>query len=867
MQILSQAREISHWDIVQSYPAPIAIAYQQYCSVPDQDVVRRARTLFAVAEVTARYLTFVVTADFLSVDPLKPGSGLIARMTSVWSRRTKAHESQQPVLIPDWITSLWPGRGLEFGTWVRALREVVGLTKGLTPFMPELSALLKSPDAFRLLADLNTLRNKFAHPGGAFELTDDEISALLRQGKPWLARWLAHLRFLTRYPLCVARREDPFGSSRRSSETHYSVIRAMGLPPTHHELTVEVPVTIKEHLPFLVDPEGAHLLYLWPFLVASEPEEKGAFGKLFVFERQSRTHLNSIAYVGIGHRVQFEQTEHIEHRDLTWLRERRATLPGRIEIPYRTLLALQQEQADRLIGAIVGEERRYTIVRRLGHGGMGTVYIVTDATGRAYALKVLEHRDNRTHKRFEREINELGQLKSVPGIVSLIDWGMSQDGSGNPCPYYVMEYADRGDLSTFIRTMCVPLEESKDPTRWDLEPRLKILEAISLAMSQLHELNIVHRDIKPENVLLMGDDTVRLADFGLAKALEPAPNEPSLTGMFSVLGTIEYMAPEQLAGETASKASDVFAFGVMMFELLMGRLPTRKGISKTGDSGTLFEQQAIQLIPDVLRRILLKSTRFEPADRYEDGKALTRAIADALPKIRRGRLRVRTEPPDGLVWMDGKQLAQAGVDVESGVHILTASKQTLICPPKVVRVPPLATVDVVLVLEDPTVKAAGLETGLEGRAAIAAAVESVLPFLRATRLKIVTKSLGYGTSKAIEDENSQLAWQSMRNQLGTSAVPALFQMLESKDPETRMKSLQFLLYYAVEAPDSIESTKVQTLMRQEDVPVILGAWISYLERSCSGTGHSFSICSPLNNSVRTLLGFPRSCGDLATRQR
>jgi serine/threonine protein kinase len=828
--VSNQAREISHWDIVQSYPAPIAIAYQQYCSVSDQDVVRKAMTLFAVAEVTTRYLTFAVTADFLSIDPSRPAPTLLARLTNYWSRRTRPPGPQQPVLIPDWMGTLRPGRGIEFGVWVGALREVGNLVNRRAQFMSEVPILVKSPDVFSLLSNLNALRNKFAHPGGAFGLTDDEIFALLRQGKPYLARWLGHLHFLTRYPLCIARREDPFGSSRRSSENHYSVMRAMGLPPNHHELNIQLAVPLKEHLPFLVHPDGNRLLYLWPFIVASEPE-RGAFGKLFVFERQTRAHFNSIEYVGISQRLPFEQTEHLEHGDPSWLRERRRTLPGRLETTGQALLALHQEPVDRLIGAVFGEERRYRIVRRLGQGGMGVVYIATDETGRAYALKVLQHRDHRTQRRFEREINELGRLKNTAGIVSLIDWGSGRDANGNPCPYYVMEYAERGDLSIFIRTMCVPLQASKDPIRWDLEPRLRILDQVSLALEQLHELNVVHRDIKPENVLLMGDDTIRLADFGLAKALEPGADESSLTGMFSVLGTLEYMAPEQLAGSVASKASDVFAFGVMMFELLMGRLPTRKGISKTGDSGTLFEQQAIQVIPEVLRRILLKCTRFEGAERYENGKALMRALTDGLPRIRHGKLRVRTEPSGALVELDGKQIAEESVDVESGVHILSATKEHLVCLPKVVRVPPLATVDVVLSLEDPSTKAEELEEGGDRLAETTAAVESILPFIRAARLKIVTKSVGYGTAKGIEDENSQVAWQSMRAQLGASAVPPLLKLLESKDSEIRMKALQFLLYYAVDTPDTVDNTKVQKWMREEDVPVILGAWITYIERS------------------------------------
>jgi serine/threonine protein kinase/HEAT repeat protein len=626
----------------------------------------------------------------------------------------------------------------------------------------------------------------------------------------------------------MARREDPFGTSRKTSTFVYSVMRTMGLPINHHELSVDLSIQLREHLPFLVHPEGDRLLYLWPFVVASEPGPQDTFGKLFVFEKQTRSNLNSIEYVGVAQRQQFELTEHSEHRDPSWLRERRASFPGRLAFSTPALDPLHREVADELVGKSFGDGRSYNIVRRLGRGGMGTVYVATDESGRPYAIKVLQHRDSRTQQRFKREINALGRLKSTSGIVGLIDWGENKDAQNNPTPYYVMEYADRGDLSTFIQTMCVPLDESKDPLRWDLEPRLKVLEDIARALAHLHELDVVHRDIKPENVLLMGDDTVRLADFGLAKALE---NDEHLTQKWSIVGTPDYMAPELLAGEDANKRSDVFAYGVLLFEVLLGRLPTRKGIRKTGDGGTIFDQSAIQAIPDVLRRTLLKCTRFEPAERYEDGKALFTGLTDGFPKIRRGKLRIRTEPSGAVVELNGKAIDQEVIDVESGVHVLSASKGNLDCPPKVVRVPPLATVEVVLVLEDPSQAKETSGERLEDLVASAAALESILPFLKATKMRIVTRSLGYGTAKGVEDENSLTAWLSMKNQLGTSTIAPLIELLESRDADTRMKALQFLLYYAVESPDRVDVKRIQARMREEEVPVILGAWINHLERS------------------------------------
>jgi len=273
------------------------------------------------------------------------------------------------------------------------------------------------------------------------------------------------------------------------------------------------------------------------------------------------------------------------------------------------------------------------------------------------------------------------------------------------------------------------------------------------SLAHLHELKVVHRDIKPENVLLMGDDTLRLADFGLAKAMEMIAREDALTGIGSMLGTPEYMAPELLLGEAASNASDIFAYGVMMFEMLMGHRPSRKGVARSGDGGAIFEQQAIQDMPDILRRVVLKCTRFEPTERYPDAGALSRALAEGLPRIRRGKIRVRTEPAGAQLELNGKPVHQDLVEVESGVHILTASKGPLICPSKVVRVPPMATIDILLILVDPRAAETGGQPSDSAQGS--AAVDAVLPFLAAARLKVVTRSLGYGTTKGIQDENSQ----------------------------------------------------------------------------------------------------------------
>jgi hypothetical protein len=147
----------------------------------------------------------------------------------------------------------------------------------------------------------------------------------------------------------------------------------MGLSANHHELPgVELSAQLREHLPIVVDPAGDRLLYLWPFVVASEPGPQDTFGKLFVFEKQMRANLNSIEYVGVIQRLQYEQTEHSKHRNPLWLRERRASFPGRVALATPSLQPLHKDAADELVGTSFGDGRRYNSVRRLGKGGMGT---------------------------------------------------------------------------------------------------------------------------------------------------------------------------------------------------------------------------------------------------------------------------------------------------------------------------------------------------------------------------------------------------------------------------------------------------------------------------------------------------------------
>jgi hypothetical protein len=211
-------------------------------------------------------------------------------------------------------------------------------------------------------------------------------------------------------------------------------------------------------------------------------------------------------------------------------------------------------------------DARYTIVRPLGEGGMGAVYEVVRATdGRAFALKVVNGRLTRADAvRFAREA-EIGARLRHPNLVSIVDVGVATGGA----PFLVMELVTGTSL-----------EECRarfGQVAW----ALPILGQIARGLGALHDAGIVHRDLKPANVLLSGDDEApiaRISDYGISRvdqAVDAAsPTVAAVTGTGAILGTPLYMAPETARGGRAvDSAADVWAFGIVAYELLTGRPP------------------------------------------------------------------------------------------------------------------------------------------------------------------------------------------------------------------------------------------------------------------------------------------------------
>jgi serine/threonine-protein kinase len=713
---------------------------------------------------------------------------------------------------------------LTFGVWHQALRDVTAHLSPKTAFMPEAVQTARNGQANKLLAHLITQRNRCFHPDGVLVPTDDEIAATMRQSKPTLLQWLSELRYLADYPLCVAINRSFFGQP--SSARSYYVKRYMGVAASHREFSTESQTEMRPLHPFLTGRAGRSVLYLWPFVVCGDATEDDPFGGLFAFNQQTRARLAGIRYVSVSGRRTLDWEPPSAGTTLHWLRDERATMPGHLTLPADTLRQAHEAPPDPMVGTDVGQGRSYRLVQRLGEGAMGMVYIARGVEDRVYAIKVLKYQhDISLVRRFEREIEELQRIGQASGIIALLDWGSTNDAQGNRVPYYVMEYAERGDLASFIGQSCVPLDESDDRSVWDLEPRLAVLEQLAGALSRLHTLRLVHRDVKPSNVLLMDDGTIRLADLGLVKTLSAAGGAPMLTRMASVVGTFDYMPPEQaLAMDDANPTWDIFAFGILAFELFMGRLPHRResASSPTG-TGVLQEQKALQAIPAQLRKVIVGCTGATPAGRYTDGARLAEALSTALNAVRTATLTIRAEPAAAAIFVDGVT-RQAGTRLQlaAGVHVVSAVLGELTAT-RVVRLAPLAEVVELMVLTR--------EQAAATRSSVAASPELIRRYLDLVQLELVTKSFGYGTTREIEDKNSHEIWRQMKREIGPAAMPPLVDALGSSDPSVRMKALQLLLHFAVDAPATVDLAAIQVRMRHESSPIILRGWIGYLRKT------------------------------------
>ena len=211
-----------------------------------------------------------------------------------------------------------------------------------------------------------------------------------------------------------------------------------------------------------------------------------------------------------------------------------------------------------------GQIGPYRIEKQLGAGGMGLVYLATRADGsfqRRVAIKILRHDlvDRSFLTRFQQERRILAQLNH-PHIASILDAGETADGN----PYFVMEYVDG-----------VPITEYCEKHDLPVSGRLDLFLQVCDAVQHAHRNLTVHRDLKPANVLVTEAGAVKLLDFGIAKLLEPEPFQPADPAPSAVILTPEYSSPEQIRKDPVTTATDVFALGILLYEILSGTHPFR----------------------------------------------------------------------------------------------------------------------------------------------------------------------------------------------------------------------------------------------------------------------------------------------------
>ena len=284
---------------------------------------------------------------------------------------------------------------------------------------------------------------------------------------------------------------------------------------------------------------------------------------------------------------------------------------------------------------------RYEVRSLIGRGGMAEVHLGFDTRlSRVVAIKMLRRdlaQDSIFQARFRREAQSAASLNH-PNIVAVYDTGeeIIEDAVGRSIavPYIVMEYVEGHTVKDLI----------SDGTAVPINEAVEIVSGVLSALDYSHANHLVHRDIKPGNIMLTSDGKIKVMDFGIARAL--TDSQATMTQTNAVVGTAQYLSPEQARGETVDARSDLYSTGVVLFELLTGRPPFK------GDSAVAVAYQHVEQIPptpssilsdipDSLDRVVLKALAKNREDRYPTAAAM---LSD-LQRVSRG-LDVAAPPAD-----------------------------------------------------------------------------------------------------------------------------------------------------------------------------------------------------------------------------
>jgi serine/threonine-protein kinase len=282
-----------------------------------------------------------------------------------------------------------------------------------------------------------------------------------------------------------------------------------------------------------------------------------------------------------------------------------------------------------LVGSVVAD--RYHIIKKLGEGGMGAVYLAEHVKmGRKSALKVMHpgmNSDPDAIARFNREASNASRL-SHPNICGIYDFGETPDG----LIYLAMEFIEGKALADLVEK-----DGALQPAR-----AASIVHQTADALQVAHDAGIVHRDLKPDNIMVAkhrdGTDLVKVVDFGIAKASSSEAQKVTKTGM--VVGTPEYMSPEQLAGDKLDGRSDIYSLGLVAFNCLTGKLPFPSETAQeamimrlTDRPRTLSEMRPDVAWPEDVQAVLDKALARDSAERYQSAAQFGREFAAAVQEM------------------------------------------------------------------------------------------------------------------------------------------------------------------------------------------------------------------------------------------
>lgn len=278
---------------------------------------------------------------------------------------------------------------------------------------------------------------------------------------------------------------------------------------------------------------------------------------------------------------------------------------------------------------------RYQIIKSIGEGGMANVYLAYDTIlDRNVAVKVLRGdlaNDEKFVRRFQREALSASSL-SNPNIVEVYDVG-----EDNGEYYIVMEYVEGKHLKALLK------KRGKLTVPEVIDIALQITNGLSVA----HDSYIIHRDIKPQNILILENGLIKITDFGIAVAM----NATQLTQTNSVMGSVHYLPPEQASGKGATLQSDIYSIGILMYELLTGKLPFR------GDNAVEIALKHLKEpmpsirdelpdIPQSVENIILRATAKNPKNRYSDAREMHEDLKTCLDESRTNELKITFKYPE-----------------------------------------------------------------------------------------------------------------------------------------------------------------------------------------------------------------------------